>query len=653
MLGPEATLLDAGALAGLDADAAAAAADRLRETALLAAEDRHGFAEPIVARAVRAGLPAGERSARHLLAAGVLERHGATPERVAAQLLESEPGGLDRVSSRLRTAAERASSRGDSASAVRLLRRALTEGVPGERGAVLHELGVAECRLPDASALGHLREAHARATTSDARAVVALALSRALVAGGRVTESIDVLDAAALELRDGDLLLHLEAELCAVARFHPPRARRTAARLGELAATGVVDPHGRLAMLACLAAETVLTGGSVAEAALLAERALAGGRFVRESSSESPVLHLACQTLTWCDRPRTALEHLDDALRDARARGSAVGVELASACRAHAHLRAGDVQKAETDARAVLGAALSGESLAAPLARSALLLSLVEQGRHAEAEVALGPPPGAVTPALGTSVALLFARGRLRLESGDAQAAREDLEAVGVLFEECGVSSTAVIGWRPAAALANAALGERDHARELAGEELALARRSGAPRAIAVALQTCARVSPSAESIAHLARAVDLLEDSEARLDQAHCLFELGAALRRARRRRDARVPLYRCLELARGLGATALALRARDELAIAGARPRRDAYSGRDALTPAEERIAELAAGGMGNREIAATLVLSTKTVETHLGHVYAKLGIASRRELVGALTPSGKDQGTSLMRT
>ena len=69
------------------------------------------------------------------------------------------------------------------------------------------------------------------------------------------------------------------------------------------------------------------------------------------------------------------------------------------------------------------------------------------------------------------------------------------------------------------------------------------------------------------------------------------------------------------------------------------GARPRRPALRGRDALTPRELRLAEMAAAGRTNREIAEALFITTKTVETHLRHAYAKLGISSRRELLGTL--------------
>jgi DNA-binding NarL/FixJ family response regulator len=116
-------------------------------------------------------------------------------------------------------------------------------------------------------------------------------------------------------------------------------------------------------------------------------------------------------------------------------------------------------------------------------------------------------------------------------------------------------------------------------------------------------------------------------------------MCDLGAALRRGGARRAAREPLRTALAAATHLGATALAARAREELAASGARPRRAAQSGRDALTPAELRVATLAARGLANREIAQELFLTVKTIETELGHAYAKLGIRSRRELHSAL--------------
>jgi len=116
-------------------------------------------------------------------------------------------------------------------------------------------------------------------------------------------------------------------------------------------------------------------------------------------------------------------------------------------------------------------------------------------------------------------------------------------------------------------------------------------------------------------------------------------LTDLGAALRRDGKRREAQNVLREALDLADRCGATPVAKQARNELLIVGARPRRARLSGVEALTASERRIAELAADGLSNREIAQALFVSQPTVTTHLTHCYRKLGISSRRDLAGAL--------------
>jgi DNA-binding CsgD family transcriptional regulator len=101
----------------------------------------------------------------------------------------------------------------------------------------------------------------------------------------------------------------------------------------------------------------------------------------------------------------------------------------------------------------------------------------------------------------------------------------------------------------------------------------------------------------------------------------------------------DAREVLRRALELATRCGATPLAQRAETELLATGARPRRVALSGVDSLTPSERRVAQMAAEGHTNREIAQALFVTPKTVEVHLSSVYRKLEISSRSQLPAIL--------------
>jgi DNA-binding CsgD family transcriptional regulator len=122
-------------------------------------------------------------------------------------------------------------------------------------------------------------------------------------------------------------------------------------------------------------------------------------------------------------------------------------------------------------------------------------------------------------------------------------------------------------------------------------------------------------------------------------LEVARGRADYGAALRRAGCRVQARAQLERALDLAHRCGARRIAARAREELISAGAKPRRDAITGRDALTASELRVARMAAEGLTNREIAQALFVTIRTVTTHLGHVYQKLNITGREQLRLAL--------------
>lgn len=300
--------------------------------------------------------------------------------------------------------------------------------------------------------------------------------------------------------------------------------------------------------------------------------------------------------------------------------------------------RLGRLADAEAEAHAVLGA----EDVENPLFRAftlgVIVEVLVDRGRSAEAAAALAAA-GAADSAPETMLhALAHARGRARMARGQAAEALADFLGCGRTLVATGSVNPAAIPWRSSAALAHAALGEDAEAVRLAREELEIATRFGAPRALGVALRVVGSIERDERC---LAEAVQVLESSGAQLELAEALTHWGATLRRERQPRRAREPLRRAVELASRCGAEPLATRARDELIAAGARPRRVALSGVESLTPMERRVAQLAKEGLANREIAQTLFLTVRTVETHLRHAYQKLGVASRTELPDELTP------------
>jgi DNA-binding CsgD family transcriptional regulator len=228
-------------------------------------------------------------------------------------------------------------------------------------------------------------------------------------------------------------------------------------------------------------------------------------------------------------------------------------------------------------------------------------------------------------------------RARVALAGRDAAAALAEARAVRHAMEAAGSRTIAWGAWRLVAARAHRALGDEDAARSLSREHVERARSFGAPAALGEALLLEGELAD--DPVPVLEEAVDVLEGSMRRVVLARALVALGAALRRANRRADAREPLTAGRELAHECGATALAERARDELLAAGARPRRIVRSGVDALTASERRVAELAAGGATNREIAQALFVTIKTVEDHLGAAYRKLDVRGRRELAAKL--------------
>ena len=147
-------------------------------------------------------------------------------------------------------------------------------------------------------------------------------------------------------------------------------------------------------------------------------------------------------------------------------------------------------------------------------------------------------------------------------------------------------------------------------------DELADARRFGIPDAEGAALRTLGLVAGGAGGLEALRASVAALELAEGRLEHARSVLELGAALRRAGERAEARDVLREALDATARLGASGLADRAHEELVAAGARPRRDRrlLSGRESLTASEDRVAALAAEGLTNREIAQRQFVTSK---------------------------------------
>jgi DNA-binding CsgD family transcriptional regulator len=176
--------------------------------------------------------------------------------------------------------------------------------------------------------------------------------------------------------------------------------------------------------------------------------------------------------------------------------------------------------------------------------------------------------------------------------------------------------------------------GRVERARELVGEVFQAAVGTAQPRYVAVAFRMRALANGDLDDYE---LALGQHGSWTNRFEEARTRLLYGEALRRERRRKEAREQLASASFAFAAVGAAAWARRARDELRAAGARLPGDASGAR--LTPQEERVARLAAEGLSNKEIAAGLVVSTKTVEGHLRNIFEKLGVTSRTQLARVL--------------
>jgi DNA-binding CsgD family transcriptional regulator len=311
----------------------------------------------------------------------------------------------------------------------------------------------------------------------------------------------------------------------------------------------------------------------------------------------------------------------------------------------------GRLPDAMTDAQTAIDGIDRGWRLAVPLPHAVLAWSLIDRGELEQAAAVLADKRATQRgPADGLAAWSLSARGTLRLARGDAEGALEDQLAAGRGLTPFGIVNPAALPWRSLAGMAAHAAGDADRAQALIDEEVGLARDFGARRALGAALRARAVLEDPATSLVTLAEAIAVLSDADAPLELARALLDLGGVHRRAGRRVVSREPLRRALELAHQCGATALEQRAHEELQASGARPRRPALSGVDALTPSERRIADLVTEGRSNRQIAESLFLTKNTVAWHLRHIYRKLGVSTRDELRAqvAAEPNGGGNGS-----
>ena len=389
-------------------------------------------------------------------------------------------------------------------------------------------------------------------------------------------------------------------------------------------------------------------------ALLNAEQAEAGTRLLDQAmavieahdllDSHPELLHMTVQTVMWAGQPRRMRVAIDAAVARLRAAGETR--EIAAAVRGLVWC---DYSNADWDAAAVRAqdamdlATIGGRDtdICEALAQVATL-----EGARGHTVDALAHSAEALRLAESLDSPYLVAEALCSqlvaaLSAGDAALLGAPAEALGRLVGTDRVAASQPEYFDAAVALALA--GRKGEAAELLD---LLLRRGGDDARLecraAELLVRCA-LGPDSEALADETAALALrLEGPEYVFWRARVELFAGAMKRRLGHRVDARA-LLRTAEADFGsLGARPWVAKAQDELRASGATLRTGAGLD-DSLTASEERVAAAAAAGMSNKEIAASLFLSGKTVEFHLGRIYRKLGVRSRSELVRVLLTRG----------
>jgi DNA-binding NarL/FixJ family response regulator len=609
------------------------------------------FRHPLIRSAVYHAATTAERRAANLALATALAGEPAEMERRAWHLANAADGPEERVAAELERSATHTMRHAGPAAAAAALGRAAELSASGSqrarRSVAAATAWLDAGDLTRATVLLDRAEAIEESTGILRRDIAEL---RALIElrAGTPAEAVELLqavvpDAVAADGERGQAirLLMLLGEAAFLAGV--PSAWQVIAKAVDL-----LPPHGThpddtlLRMLGAKGAELLATHGPDSGAARQrlpgtpAGAILAADDLVALEQLSDPITLVRAAGMAWgLGEHRLARQLRSRAARLARTQGAAGALTWVLLSLVTDNLATGRFGIAEADAEEGYRLAVeTGQPNTACRHQSLLALLAAHRGRERQArELAENALAEATARDLPDVAAWSrHALGLLHLVAGRGAEALGQLRAIRPPAALSGI----FLGTIPDLVEAAARAGDQAQAAEPLAQFHTWATTTNAPELRALAARCRALLATGDEAMGEFKAALKLHTLANQPMDQARTQLLAGEHLRRARRRADARLHLRAAVETFARLGADAWTERARAELRAAGESTPRPAANGLAALTPQELRVALAVSEGGSNRQIAAQLFLSPRTVDYHLRKVFQKTGVASRADLV-----------------
>jgi DNA-binding CsgD family transcriptional regulator len=606
------------------------------------ARGRVRFAHPLVRAAAYHSQPAHQRREAHQL----LAEADADPDRGAWHAARAAAGTDEVAAGRLRDAAHRALSRGGYPEAAAALQtaaqlsadRSFRLNVRLDATQAWHIAGMPDRALAavDAAA-GDVDSPTERARVHEARAAVELWLGNPRAARDLLSEEADRIDQAdpiaAARLR---LLASMPSTMIAEVETAHELAQAAWERLGANEDSG--------ASTAALAGAKLLLGDYRAGLSLARRATDSYTALDPEHSDLLPAAFWVIQALRLTEHWDEAEKLANQLIGHGRSHGAPGLLALPLALLADVHAGVGRLQEALAEASEAVELCEELDHVTqhchalAVLARVEAMLGDPTADEHANAALALAEQTGARS----MEAYAHHAKGALALAEHRYDDATVELRRVQQITVDAAMVHPGVVPWQADLVDALVHNGETDDATTVADGLRDQAEVMQSPRAVGSALR-CEGLLGGGGAERALARSLEVLPLQQSPFEGARAHLALGELLRRTRQKREARGHLRRAEATFTDLGATPWADRCRAELRAAGGRSEPSTHPTLRALTPQELRIALRVAAGETNREVAAALYLSPKTVENTLTNVYSKLGVRSRTELAGRVQATG----------